>query len=280
MAFLSVIIPLYNKSQYIARTIQSVLEQSFQDFEIIVVNDGSTDNSLKVVNSINDRRIRIIDKRNEGVSITRNRGAYEANCDLLFFLDADDTILPNCLEILKKLREDFPDADLWSANYLKRRNTLETKAIADFHRGYVNDISKMYWQRKWAVRMGSFICTKQSFLDCGGFPENICIYEDLLLLCRFIERKKCVYDPTIVMCYDIDNRGLSIAKVPLEKRAEGNLDFDNKDTYIRLKYGELLGIYIISSIKRFRFGNICKVLRKYGKYTIFSIYSLLRRVFR
>lgn len=86
----SVVIPLYNKELSIGNTIQSVLDQTYQEFEIVVVNDGSTDNSLQIVEQINDPRIRIINKLNGGVSSARNRGIKEAKYEWIAFLDADD----------------------------------------------------------------------------------------------------------------------------------------------------------------------------------------------
>jgi len=86
----SVVIPLYNKERSVKNTIESVLNQTFQDFEVIVVNDGSTDNSLEVVKSFNDERIRIINQKNSGVSSARNRGIKEAKYEWIAFLDADD----------------------------------------------------------------------------------------------------------------------------------------------------------------------------------------------
>lgn len=86
----SVVIPLYNKEVSIKKTIQSVLNQTFQDFEIVVVNDGSTDNSKEVVEAFDDVRIRLIDKQNGGVSSARNRGIKEARYEWIAFLDGDD----------------------------------------------------------------------------------------------------------------------------------------------------------------------------------------------
>lgn len=86
----SVVIPLYNKEINIGNTIQSVLNQTFQDFEIVIVNDGSTDKSLQVVEQIDDSRIRIINKPNGGVSSARNRGIEEAKREWIAFLDGDD----------------------------------------------------------------------------------------------------------------------------------------------------------------------------------------------
>src|SRR5690554_5521626 len=86
----SVVIPLYNKELSISNTIQSVLDQTFQNFEIVIVNDGSTDNSVKEVEKFDDKRIRLIHQENQGVSAARNRGIKEARYEWIAFLDGDD----------------------------------------------------------------------------------------------------------------------------------------------------------------------------------------------
>lgn len=86
----SIVIPLYNKEKSITTTINSVLNQTCGDFELIIVNDGSTDTSLEIVQSIKDERIRIINQKNGGVSSARNQGIIEAKFDWIAFLDADD----------------------------------------------------------------------------------------------------------------------------------------------------------------------------------------------
>src|SRR5690554_2358538 len=86
----SVVIPLYNKEKYISLTLKSVLNQSFKDFEILIVNDGSTDRSVEVVKKFDDSRIRLVDQPNAGVSAARNKGIKEAKFDWVAFLDADD----------------------------------------------------------------------------------------------------------------------------------------------------------------------------------------------
>ena len=86
----SVIIPLYNKANYIKHTLLSVIQQSYSNFEIIVVNDGSTDNSLEIVQGIHDFRLKIFSKKNEGVSAARNYGINKAVNPYIAFIDADD----------------------------------------------------------------------------------------------------------------------------------------------------------------------------------------------
>lgn len=95
----SIIIPLYNKEKQIAETLNSVLQQTFTDFEIVIVNDGSKDKSGEVVKSFNDHRIRLINQENAGVSAARNRGIKEAKNDWIAFLDADDLWREDKLEI-------------------------------------------------------------------------------------------------------------------------------------------------------------------------------------
>lgn len=103
MTFFSVIIPLYNKEKYIEDTIKSVLNQTFKNFEIIVINDGSTDNSLKIVKNFSDQRIFIIDQRNLGLSTARNNGVKNAIFNYIAFLDADDLWMEDYLQTIFNL---------------------------------------------------------------------------------------------------------------------------------------------------------------------------------
>lgn len=89
---ISIIIPLYNKAESIKTTLESVLSQSYTDFEVLIIDDGSTDDSKNIVSEIHDDRIRYIYKDNGGVSSARNYGAMNAKSEWLFFLDADDLL--------------------------------------------------------------------------------------------------------------------------------------------------------------------------------------------
>ncbi|NBL65330.1 glycosyltransferase [Flavobacterium sp. NST-5] len=117
MAFFSVIIPLYNKENFVAATIQSALNQTFTDFEIIVINDGSTDKSAEKVSQISDSRIQLFTTENQGVSAARNFGIEKASGKMIAFLDADDYWFPNHLENLFELGERFPECGMFCTNY-------------------------------------------------------------------------------------------------------------------------------------------------------------------
>ena len=114
---ISVIIPLYNKEKQIARTLQTVLEQTFQAFEIVIVDDGSTDGSVQEIEQIKDSRIRLIHQQNGGVSAARNRGITEARYDLVAFLDADDEWKPTYLETQYQLYQKYPECSVYACNY-------------------------------------------------------------------------------------------------------------------------------------------------------------------
>jgi len=110
----SVVVPLYNKRPYIRRAVDSVLGQTFEDFEMIVVDDGSTDGSADALQDFADGRMRIIRQANAGVGAARNRGMAEAAGCWIAFLDADDAWLPDHLDELAELAGEFPEAGLLS----------------------------------------------------------------------------------------------------------------------------------------------------------------------
>ncbi|WP_223033809.1 glycosyltransferase family 2 protein [Hanstruepera marina] len=126
---ISIIIPLYNKANVIKQTLVSALNQSFNDFEIIIINDGSTDNSLHVVNSINDNRIHVYTTKNQGVSAARNYGISKAVAEYVAFLDADDIWKPNHLENLNLLQNQFPNCGLYCAAYEKQYKSFSSPAV-------------------------------------------------------------------------------------------------------------------------------------------------------
>ncbi|KQB37708.1 glycosyltransferase family 2 protein [Flavobacterium aquidurense] len=115
MTFFSIIIPLYNKEKFIENTIQSVLDQSFGDYEIIVINDGSTDKSEEKLLNFKDDRIRYYSKKNEGVSLTRNLGISLANASFVTFLDADDYWYPDFLRVMREYCTQFEKQKIFAA---------------------------------------------------------------------------------------------------------------------------------------------------------------------
>jgi glycosyltransferase involved in cell wall biosynthesis len=127
--YFSVVIPLYNKQSHVKETIETVLSQTFQNFEIVVVNDGSKDDSVKIVQTIQDERIRIIHQENQGVSVARNNGIKEAKTEYIAFLDADDIWLPHYLQTIYNLTIDFPAAGMYATSYELVNSSGEHKKL-------------------------------------------------------------------------------------------------------------------------------------------------------
>lgn len=114
----SVVIPAYNAGKFIRLTIESILLQTVQDFEIVVVNDGSTDETLEILQSVADPRLRVITRENGGECVARNHGLREARGKYIAFLDSDDVWLPNHLEQALGFLEKHPDI-VWFSSTMK-----------------------------------------------------------------------------------------------------------------------------------------------------------------
>lgn len=124
---LSIVLPVYNKEMYIQRCIQSILQQSYTDFELIIINDGSTDHSEKEIqkSTRNDNRVKIYQYKNSGVSIARNHGIEHAKGKYLLFIDADDWIEEHYLETIIKQLTTEADIYIWGITKDKDNNTQE-----------------------------------------------------------------------------------------------------------------------------------------------------------
>ena len=185
MPFFSVIIPLFNKAEYVERTLNSVLLQSFDDFEVIIVNDGSTDNSLKIAESFTDDRIVIYSKDNKGVSTARNYGVTKATSNYIAFLDADDLWKPNHLDALHNLIVDMPSCALYCMGYIKQKSEkskirAQFGTIADGYKGVVSGYFKNSLPFTIAG-MGAVAINKAKFIEVGGFTEGVTHGEDIEL---------------------------------------------------------------------------------------------------
>lgn len=183
----SVVIPLYNKAYAIERCIGSVTSQTCKNFEIIIVNDGSTDDSLSIVsssfiNEIDKGIIKIFNQANQGVSVARNKGISLAESDYVCFLDADDEWKPDFLHQMNLLIQDFPSAVLY---FLQHETKIEDQPAVrnssyyrDGYRGYVNNFYRASLFGR--IAHSSKVCIKkEELLKLGGFPENQKSGEDL-----------------------------------------------------------------------------------------------------
>lgn len=183
---LTIIIPLFNKELSIKRAITSVLQQSSGVFELIIVDDGSTDNSLAVAEQFDDPRIKIISQKNQGVSQARNTGIKAANSEYLCFLDADDAWHPHFLEEITTLINFNNDAGIYCVRYAEVDEFGQqfignlTNISSDF-RGQLTDFFISYKENR-SLICSSNTCLRKDFLEkIGNFPTQAKLGEDIFV---------------------------------------------------------------------------------------------------
>lgn len=213
----SIIIPLFNKEKSILRTITSVLKQNYKNFELIIVNDGSTDKSLEVVNSIIDDRIKIINKSNGGVSSARNAGINSVSFEWICFLDADDFWIPNHLEVILELINKYPLGAMFSTLTMeksKKGMNFIQNSLPEGFEGYIDNYFD--YASKGTIFNSSCVCIKKFFLDnVGGFDVKLKHGEDLDVWFKIISKNRGVIKKIATVVYDLsaENRAmLSICK--------------------------------------------------------------------
>lgn len=194
----SVIIPLYNKADTVERAIRSVLRQTCQNFEIIVVDDESLDNGAEIVEQICDQRIRLIRQENGGVSAARNTGISNAKYDFVTFLDADDEYLSDYLETLDHLIQCYPDTAIWGTCYTFQlpdglKVAPKINGIpADFE-GYLSNYFEIASKSSPPIWTGAVCIRKAALQKIGGFPVGIRSGEDLLTWAKLCAKSSPAY---------------------------------------------------------------------------------------
>ncbi len=174
MPKISVVIPVYNKAAYLKATIKSVLSQDFQDFELILINDGSTDHSMEIIHSFKDSRLKVIDQANEGVSKARNKGAQLAQASIIAFLDADDQWFKHHLSNIWQLQKKYPQAAFFATAYqIQYKQYKRTFALKIPEKDLL--LSKFYHhdQGQALFFVSNFAIRKNIFLKENGFKTHI-----------------------------------------------------------------------------------------------------------
>ncbi|MDD2797793.1 MAG: glycosyltransferase family A protein [Bacteroidales bacterium] len=207
--FFSVVIPLYQKEKFISRAIDSVVFQTYRYFELLVVDDGSTDNGPKIVSHYKDKRIRLIHQENQGVSAARNRGILEAKSDYIALLDADDRWEPDFLLEMKNLIDSYPDCGWYSSkriNYYKHKK--KELSYSNISKGVVDDFFKIAVDND-IVHSSSIVVPKQVFQKIGGFDTNVKTgEEDFVMWTKIAANYKVCYTDRPLTWYFFDELNL------------------------------------------------------------------------
>jgi len=214
---ISVVIPLYNKEKSIASTLQSVYEQTYTDYEVVIVNDGSTDGSANLVKDIIaqiDDRWTLISQENAGVSAARNRGIMEARGEYVAFLDGDDLWDKDFLKELVQLMEDYPGKSIYGIGCAK---IVGDEIPNDEGNTYYRGESRWDWNTM--AYTGSSACVnKKDAIEVGLFDTRMTHGEDYDLWwhLQLENGGACYTKPFAYYRQDAENRAM-LRVVPLEK---------------------------------------------------------------
>ncbi len=226
----SVIIPLYNKENYIQNTIDSVLNQSLKDYEIIVIDDKSTDASLNLVTKHYNSKIRILTNAvNKGLSETRNIGIANAKGAIIALLDADDVWRPSYLESIKKLHDTFPEAQLYGTDYKemysKTNILVPQKNIPKTYKGTAFIVEDFFtYNLHQPIICPSSLAFKKSILGQDkAFDPSITYAEDIDFFIRYCSKFKMAYhyESLILKILNVKDQ---ITSNPISNKQLPNLD--------------------------------------------------------
>lgn len=231
--YFSVVMPVYNKEWFVETSIRSVLEQTYDKFELIIVDDGSTDDSGKIIQSINDKRIHYIYQKNGGESKARNHGIRIAQYDYIAFLDSDDLWLPDFLETMQILINKNPKAAAFGCGYLHepfREDLIEKMKIMEKSKDVyqIHNYFDFVFNHEQSLTASTTVCKKKALEYVGLFPEGLKNWVDLDLWARMGLYYDFVFTDQICALYnDVPD---SVSKIKTKLFAP---TFDNYKKYMK-----------------------------------------------
>jgi glycosyltransferase involved in cell wall biosynthesis len=254
MALVSVIIPTYNRSRLVVEAIASVLGQTVSDIEVLVVDDGSTDDTRAAVEAIKDTRLHYFHKPNGGVSSARNMGLARASGEYICFLDDDDLWPENWLSVMLDALADNPDYDIaYSPRILLYPDGSRVKSGAWDHCRSGNLTHELFMEMSMQV---SSMCFRRKAMDGFTFDVNLPNSEDVDAWVRLSTRASYLFVPSVDIIF---RTGHGVA-------TRTNYSYDNCNALRALErfYYRLGGkAFIRPLVARRRFSQLCQVSGKY-----------------
>lgn len=231
----TVVIPLYNKELSIQATIQSVLNQNCQSFEIVVVNDGSTDSSAKIVAKIDDDRIRLIHQENQGVSAARNLGIKEARYEWIALLDGDDLWKTNHINECYNMIVKYPSSKVFATSFeysdgrfiKKHCIKKEIYEIKNYFKEVINHT--LIWS-------SAVIIHKDCFNQVGYFDIRLTHGEDVELWARLGRRYTIIKSSKCTSIYRVDAENRTSLCKEVERLHVYHFDLDSYESIEEKKY--------------------------------------------
>lgn len=276
----SVVIPLYNKELSIRNTILSVLNQSYQNFEIVIINDGSTDGSVDILNTIKDKRIRLIHQKNQGVSTARNNGIKEAKYEWIAFLDGDDLWGKNHLEEIINMMKIYPHEKVFvtSFEYSDKRKLFKHSRdsniflIDNYFKEAVDEV--LIWT-------SVIVLSKECIVKVKGFNPILKRGEDVDLWGRVSKKFNIVKSNKITAIYRVDAENRTSLSKDLKSTHVYYFDFNNvENDYEFIYYQQILFQRLFSYLKYFYIICFFNLLLRYKEIKIFDFISFIFNIIK
>jgi len=188
----SIIMPAFNTARYIKEAVNSVFAQTWQHWELIIINDGSTDETGSILQSFKDERITIVQQINKGVGAARNSGLEIAKGEFLTFLDSDDVLPPRSLEARANFLVNHHDIDIVDGQVIAKDENLDG-VIRVYKPHYTGPLLPRLLMLDDQVFFGPFYMVRRSFLADAHFPVNMSHAEDLLFFTLLAEKHNLQY---------------------------------------------------------------------------------------
>jgi len=210
----SVVMPVYNGARFLREAVDSILNQTFQDFELIVVDDGSTDATPRILARCRDTRIRVIRQENAGQAVARNRAAREARGQYLAIHDADDVYLPERLETQIRFLSRHPDVQLLGTCAMmvdERGQAVQFLNVPEGH----DEIRSLIMERDVFVHP-TLLFSKSAFKACGEYRSPFVPAEDYDLVLRITERFRSANIRKPLVRYRVHTRNVSVRRMAVQ----------------------------------------------------------------
>ena len=204
MPIITVIMPCFNAAAHLHDSVSSALAQTFSDIELLVVNDGSTDDSLSVLKNFSDPRVKIINQSNQGVCVARNNAIALAKGEFVAFLDADDTWNQDCLSELYQALTQYPQAALaycgWQ-NIGLPGSSGEPYVPPDYENEY--KLIQLFENCRWPIH--ACLTKRKAIIGAGGFDARFSTSEDYLLWLKIVKSQSVILVPKVLAYYHFHN---------------------------------------------------------------------------
>lgn len=268
----SIVIPLYNKSKSIERTLSSVLNQTFQKFEIVIINDGSTDNGVEVIQDFTqDSRIIIIDQDNKGVSAARNVGVKNSHYDYIAFLDGDDEWHEDYLKKMKESIDLFPLAGMYCCAGLIKSVLTDNSSLrlASKYKDQIKVIN-FFENPHVFLHTSATVVAKSEFIKTTGFPVGMKKNQDFAFFFSLALITQVVYCGFTLSYYFGDVEGQTTSVVDKYKSVDHVINRFNHTYQNWLEtdcQNKLFEVFM-----KYELRHIFKILLKSYDYDIISLY--------